>query len=405
LALVGGVVGARLAYIIENWDAYSRAGPGAWLDVTSGGLIYYGGVVLAMAASLAYMLWRRLPIRRYLDIVAVTLMLGLAFGRMGCTLHGCCWGGPARADWPLAIRFPMISRPLLKLSSTPGPYAAGQGLSPPYGTQYAAGRVRPDERLLNHASQRLLPTDDEAAAVLPLLPLAQLHGRLEKDQLTTMLATEAEARERFAALAGADGAVDRAEWQRGRADGEGFLRGSEAWAEVAPAREHETVRFSQAWAYLQDRRRRLVERFDADGDGRLVGPERAEANTYLQADLWAVVAEQRTAPLKPAQPLGVVNALVLAGMLFGFYRLRRREGQVFALLLILYPLTRFVLESIRADNPHDLLAGVLTHNQYSSLAIAVVGVIMMAVLQRLPASARPARGSGEGRRPRKPARS
>jgi len=332
----------------------------------------------------------------------------LAFGRMGCTLHGCCWGAPARANWPLAIRFPMISRPLLKLSDAPGPYAAGQGLCPPYGAQYAAGQVRPDERLLNHAGQSLLPADDEAAAVLPLLPLEQLHGRLDNDQLVTMLATEAEARERFAKLAGGDGAVDRAEWQRGRADGEGFLRGSETWAEVAPAGEHKAVGFSQAWAYLQDRRRRLIERFDADGDGRLAGAERAEANAYLQADLWAVVAEQRTVPLKPAQPLGVANALILAGLLFGFYRLRRREGQVFALLLILYPLTRFVLESIRADNPHDLLAGVLTHNQYSSLAIAAVGMIMMTVLQRFPASARPAGGSGGAarggaRRPRKPA--
>jgi phosphatidylglycerol:prolipoprotein diacylglycerol transferase len=52
LALIGGVVGARLAYVIQDWREFSRApNPlGAMLDVTSGGLIYFGGVAGARGA-------------------------------------------------------------------------------------------------------------------------------------------------------------------------------------------------------------------------------------------------------------------------------------------------------------------------------------------------------------------
>ncbi|GAG24888.1 unnamed protein product, partial [marine sediment metagenome] len=35
---------------------------------------------------------------------------------------------------------------------------------------------------------------------------------------------------------------------------------------------------------------------------------------------------------------------------------------------------RIVLESIRGDNPHSLLTGRLTHNQWVSLAMAAAGV-------------------------------
>ena len=53
LALVGGVVGARLAYVIENPRQFRTFGD--VLNITSGGLIYYGGVLLATAAVLVFL--------------------------------------------------------------------------------------------------------------------------------------------------------------------------------------------------------------------------------------------------------------------------------------------------------------------------------------------------------------
>ena len=94
VALILGVVGARLAFVIEQWDSFKRAANplGEMLDITSGGLIYYGGLILAAAGVVGYLKLKRLPMRRYLDIVAASLMIGLAFGRMGCFLIGCCYG-------------------------------------------------------------------------------------------------------------------------------------------------------------------------------------------------------------------------------------------------------------------------------------------------------------------------
>ena len=152
----------------------------------------------------------------------------------------------------------------------------------------------------------------------------------------------------------------------------------------------ERLDFAEAWAYLQWRRRWVTRRFDADGNGDLTGREGDRANAFLQADQIVLAAATRAAPVKPAQALGIGNALLLAGLLTLFHRLRRREGQVFALLIVLYPITRFVLEAIRDDNPHNLLRGVLTHNQYTSLAMLGSGVVLFLALARLPASAGPA---------------
>jgi phosphatidylglycerol:prolipoprotein diacylglycerol transferase len=76
----------------------------AMLDVTSGGLEFYGGFIAAVAAVILYALIKRRSIRWYLDILAPSIMLGLAFGRMGCFLNGCCWGATTQVPW--AVSFP-----------------------------------------------------------------------------------------------------------------------------------------------------------------------------------------------------------------------------------------------------------------------------------------------------------
>jgi prolipoprotein diacylglyceryltransferase len=104
-----------------------------------------------------------------------------------------------------------------------------------------------------------------------------------------------------------------------------------------------------------------------------------------------IAAQERSLPVKPAQPLAIINALLVAGILMFFHRQRRREGQVFALLAILYPIMRFIEEAIRDDNPHKLVGGFFgTHNQYTSMAMLAAGVVMWLFIRyRLPVSAGP----------------
>jgi phosphatidylglycerol:prolipoprotein diacylglycerol transferase len=110
LALVSGLIGARASHVFENWGEYTSPQRSGWenfvaaINISSGGLTYYGGFILAFVVCMGYLVWKRMPIRVVMDVVAPCVMVGLAFGRIGCFLNGCCYG--AEADLPWSVRFP-----------------------------------------------------------------------------------------------------------------------------------------------------------------------------------------------------------------------------------------------------------------------------------------------------------
>ena len=106
-ALITGVVGARIFYVIHNYKDQYANNPLSVFAIWKGGLELLGGVILAIIFILIYLHCRKLSIRRYFDILCTGLLLGLAFGRIGCLLNGCCFGAPA--DYACAIRFPYAS--------------------------------------------------------------------------------------------------------------------------------------------------------------------------------------------------------------------------------------------------------------------------------------------------------
>jgi prolipoprotein diacylglyceryltransferase len=383
LSLIGGIVGGRVAYIIQHWKGQFADVPNqlaAMLDITSGGLIYHGGLILATIMVVGYLWYKKLPVRRYLDVVAASLMLGLAFGRAGCLLNGCCFGSLCRADWPLGMRFPMYSKPLVKLTDRAMPFSSGgQEASPAYSQQFHAGLIEPDERLF------------DASVPRRLWPPRYLHRRLERDQLTILL-DEPRWREAFNATAGGDGRISQVDWFAGAGKEGGLLAGSENWAEAVGRFDSNgdgQLNWTEAQAYMLARRGWVMAKFDADRDGALSGPERGRANAYLQENLVALAEASWSRPVKPAQVLSILGALLLTALLVGFHRVRTREGQVFALMAVLYPIVRFVEEGIRDQNAHDLARGVMTHNQYEAMGMAAAGVIMFLVLRRMPPSAGP----------------
>jgi phosphatidylglycerol:prolipoprotein diacylglycerol transferase len=107
-ALIAGVIGARLFYVIHYFDTFK----GRLLSIFAiwnGGLEFLGGVILAIIVTITYLLRRKLSPARYMDMLVVGLMLGLAFGRIGCFLNGCCFG--AATDSVCAVHFPYGSFP------------------------------------------------------------------------------------------------------------------------------------------------------------------------------------------------------------------------------------------------------------------------------------------------------
>ena len=114
IALVTGILGARISDILENLPDFTRHDRTAWqnfynmINIRSGGLTYYGGFLLAAPVLIYYALRKKIALRVGMDILAPCLMVGLAFGRIGCFLNGCCYGAGTQLPW-LGVRFPFGS--------------------------------------------------------------------------------------------------------------------------------------------------------------------------------------------------------------------------------------------------------------------------------------------------------
>ncbi|HOB75951.1 MAG TPA: prolipoprotein diacylglyceryl transferase [Phycisphaerae bacterium] len=115
VALIAAIVGARLFYVIHYWDQHF-AGRGFWaaVNITAGGMEFYGGFLGAVSALLVYLWWNKASWRLYLDIFAPSLAFGLAVTRVGCFLNGCCWGGVCPEHLPWAVHFPYGSAPFVR---------------------------------------------------------------------------------------------------------------------------------------------------------------------------------------------------------------------------------------------------------------------------------------------------
>jgi phosphatidylglycerol:prolipoprotein diacylglycerol transferase len=79
----------------------------AWAKFWAGGLAYYGGLIAASVAAWFLLRRDRFPFWKAADMAGFAIPVGLAFGRMGCLLAGCCFGAPC--DLPWAVSFPWRS--------------------------------------------------------------------------------------------------------------------------------------------------------------------------------------------------------------------------------------------------------------------------------------------------------
>ena len=283
IALILGVIGARVFYVIHYYQRdFAGKGVFAMIDISRGGLEFYGGFVGGIGGTLLYLLVTGRSIRWYLDIAAPTLMWGLAWGRAGCLLNGCCWGGPTQLPW--AITFPY------------GSLAFRQ-----HWLQY--NKITLPKELI------LMPGSGAYSTVIPYDWL----NITEKDLNDP--------------------------------------KGAGASCSCAPKPDAGALR-----THLDN-----------------VGMELPQ--------LRALAAQHRSLSVHPTQIYGILNAFLLAMLLESVFWWRRRHGTVAALAFMIYPVSRFLLEMIRSDNPHD--AASLTASQAVSVGIFLCGVTMMVGLRYL----------------------
>jgi phosphatidylglycerol---prolipoprotein diacylglyceryl transferase len=99
---LGGAIGARGVYVIAHPESIHNMGDifRSW----RGGNNFYGCILGGLTGSILYWLRRPFPFRRMADAAALAVATGIAIGRIGCFLNGCCYGEVSNLPW--AIIFP-----------------------------------------------------------------------------------------------------------------------------------------------------------------------------------------------------------------------------------------------------------------------------------------------------------
>lgn len=303
---IPGIIGARIYFVATHWDVVRRLDASQRLDlwrtlgeivnIPQGGLVVYGSLIGGLLGFGAFLLKRRLPLLPMLDLLTPGMLLGLALGRVGCFLNGCCFGGPC--DLPWAVRFPVGSPPFVQQVEEGKIFLYGLKFQGPDDGPPTIAEIEPDS----------------AAAACGLKPGETLR-----------------------AINGA------------RIDS------------VAAAR----------WELLTALRQRREVAIAIAGRGawiRLPVPDPLP----------------RSRPIHPTQLYSAIDALVLCLFLLAYDPFKRRDGEVFALFLTIYPVSRFLMECIRVDEP-GIWGTPLTGAQFFSLALLAGAVGLWLYLLRRPA--------------------
>jgi len=109
--ILAALVGSRLLYVLLELPAF-LAHPLKIFALWEGGLVFHGGVILALLTAFYYIRRHGMPWRPTLDALAVGMPLGQFFGRLGCFMAGCCYGRPTEAPWAVVFTHPNTLCPL-----------------------------------------------------------------------------------------------------------------------------------------------------------------------------------------------------------------------------------------------------------------------------------------------------
>lgn len=109
--IVAALVGSRLLYVLLELDTFLKK-PWEIVYLWKGGLVFQGGLVLALAVAFYYMRRHQMPWRTTFDALAVGMPVGQAIGRVGCFMAGCCYGAESDLPWAVTFTHPETLCPL-----------------------------------------------------------------------------------------------------------------------------------------------------------------------------------------------------------------------------------------------------------------------------------------------------
>jgi len=109
--ILSALIGARLFYVILNF-AYFRHDLLAVFKLWEGGLVFYGGFLVAVPVFIQRLRKSSYKVLEILDIAAPALALAQAIGRLGCFSAGCCYGKPCDLFFAVKFSDPLSHAPL-----------------------------------------------------------------------------------------------------------------------------------------------------------------------------------------------------------------------------------------------------------------------------------------------------
>lgn len=96
--IIGGIIGARLVHVFDNWDIYG-SDPGRIFAIWSGGIGLWGGILGGWIAGAAYAWIAKASVGKFMDIAAPAMFVAQTIGRVGDIINGEHWSRALDLAW------------------------------------------------------------------------------------------------------------------------------------------------------------------------------------------------------------------------------------------------------------------------------------------------------------------
>lgn len=101
-ALPSAIIGARVYYVIFEWERYS-GDILAMINIRQGGMAIHGGLIAGVIAGVLVCRHKKLNPLKLMDLIAPSIILGQAIGRWGNFMNNEAHGGPTDLPWAIQV--------------------------------------------------------------------------------------------------------------------------------------------------------------------------------------------------------------------------------------------------------------------------------------------------------------